>query len=617
MNADTSPMLARTIPFRVDVAGVVEILGSSLYSRIETPIRELIQNAHDGINRRRQSDLDFEGRIDVVQDPEQGTLSFEDDGIGLSPDEAEAYLGTLGTGITGLLKAEAGADKDSSSELIGQFGIGLFSAFLLAERIVVETRRASGEPSVRWEAGAGTDITLAPGTRTEPGTCVTLHLRPSRREFAEQAERIEQAIREFADFLPVPIHLNGRDVRVNTMTAMWLEATPEPEALELELTGTFEESPLFVLPIKNEGGAAVSGALFVSSQRTPGLTDPARVMVTVRRMMISRDIRQLLPPWATFVRGVLELPTARPTASREDLVRDDRFEELQRVVGEALYAAFERLGEDEPEQLRTILRWHRYMVAAFAIEDPRLRAIVRNHYGFNTSEGERTFADVLAQSKADPMWEAEASHVVWFSADYSQHSWINQVFAGQGRPCVHATRSFEETLLAMLVADEAERGHEVDLRVAKPSADRFSESVLGLRDPEELPPEWTEFFTSIEAEAQLASFGEAHPVLVFVDDRRALANTFERLRDEGRLPLGFREIMERHLDATQPGQHEVVLNRRHRLVAKVLAGSVKSPLASVLRVQVISALRSAGIPNTRRLQTQLQDDLDWVADSME
>ena len=113
-------MWTRQIPFRVDIAGVIEIMGSSLYSRMDTPIRELIQNGHDAIMRRRSRDLMFRGRIDIRQDPIAGTLTFSDDGIGLSPDEAEKYLGTLGIGVTGLLK---GHHPDSeTADVVGSTG---------------------------------------------------------------------------------------------------------------------------------------------------------------------------------------------------------------------------------------------------------------------------------------------------------------------------------------------------------------------------------------------------------------------------------------------------------------------------------------------------------------
>ena len=215
-------MWTRQIPFRVDIAGVIEIMGSSLYSRLDTPIRELIQNAHDAIMRRRSRDLSFRGRIDIQQNAADGTLTFSDDGIGLNADDAEQFLGTLGIGITGLLKGR-GSDEQREAingdgdHLIGQFGIGLFSAFMLADRLVVESRREDWEEGIRWEAGPGTSIQLSSSDRTEVGTSVRLYLKPQFRIMSESAEPLEAAIREYADFLTVPIHLNGSAARVNVI----------------------------------------------------------------------------------------------------------------------------------------------------------------------------------------------------------------------------------------------------------------------------------------------------------------------------------------------------------------------------------------------------------------
>ena len=207
----------RKIPFQVDIAGVIEILGTALYSRPEMAIRELIQNAHDAIVRRRHRDLTYAGRIDIVQDGEHDTLSFHDDGIGLSSQEAEKFLGTLGVGITGLLKGRGAAPTPTAGDgegLIGQFGIGLFSSFMVARRLVVESRRVGAEAGVRWEAGADTDIILSSCDRAEPGTTVTLHLKPEFQRLARDPDAVENAAKEFADFLPVPIFLNRAQARL-------------------------------------------------------------------------------------------------------------------------------------------------------------------------------------------------------------------------------------------------------------------------------------------------------------------------------------------------------------------------------------------------------------------
>jgi molecular chaperone HtpG len=166
---------SRQIPFRVDIAGIIEIMGSSLYSRLDTPIRELIQNSYDAILRRRARDLQFRGRIDIHQDAAAGTLTFTDDGVGLTAEEAEQYLGTLGIGMTGILKGRRSTAVKSTivgdgEGLVGQFGIGLFSAFMLADFLKVESRSEDSDEGVCWEAGPGTEIRLSSSDRTQFGS---------------------------------------------------------------------------------------------------------------------------------------------------------------------------------------------------------------------------------------------------------------------------------------------------------------------------------------------------------------------------------------------------------------------------------------------------------------
>ncbi|HZN63801.1 MAG TPA: hypothetical protein VFB66_00745 [Tepidisphaeraceae bacterium] len=633
---------SRRIPFKVDVAGIIEIMGTSLYSRATTPVRELIQNAHDGIMRRRQRDLAYTGRIDLAQDAAAGTLVFSDDGIGLNEAEAEKYLGTLGVGITGLIKKAIAPDAPAPSfppgslpvgeghSLIGQFGIGLFSAFMLADRLVVETRRADGDhPAVRWEAGAGTDILLSASERRQPGTTVTLYLKPQYRVLASDPASLEEAVKEYAEFLPVPIHLNGSSARLNLIRAAWFEPTPERESLELELESFFHETALDVIPVRLERPAPVAGALYVTPQRTPGFSSEAVVTVTVRRMVISRQIRGLLPAWAPFIRGVLELNGCSPTASREDLVRDEPFEAARAAIERVLYEHFERLAERDPQRLAAVINWHRYTLAGAALTDQRLRSLLRRTYPFLTTQGPLTFEQVLSRSAADPLTEPEASHVVWYNADRRQERWAGQLFAGREGPCVNAVRSFEESLLAAMAGDAAadESGggaaeHEaierVDVRPASPGAPNFARAILRAGETEDAPPAWQEFLSAAAGGARIlcGKLDERLPVLAFLNEKHELLQTFDELKKRGDIPAGFQRLIDGHFAGDRPGRNEVLLNTGHRLVSRALAQKTSHPLASVLRLLVVNALSTAGAnlpPEARRHQDA---DLDWVAEAL-
>ncbi len=617
----------RRIPFRVDVAGIIEIMGSSLYSRSTTPVRELIQNGHDAVVRRRSRDLSFKGRLDLVQDPAAHTLSFTDDGIGLNEDEAERYLGTLGVGITGLIKRAArgggmtavAGDADS---LIGQFGVGLFSAFLLAGRLVVETRKADGSPAVRWEAGPGSDIELSSSDRVEPGTTITLHLKPEHHALASDESLLAAAVKEYADFLQVPIFINRQPTRANLINATWFDPTPDREAIEIELSEFFQEEPLDVISIRTEHPVPIAGALYVTPSRTPGFSGEAVVTVTARRMVVSRDIRGLLPKWASFLRGVLELNGCSPTASREDLVRDETFQQAKGAIESLLFRHFESLATTDPARLAGVIVWHRYSLAGAAISNARLRALLRKTYTFSTTQGPLTFDAILAKSAADPLFESEAGSVIWFNVDRRQERWAETVFTGQAAPCVHAVRTFEESLLAAMAADavnasSASAAHSrIDLRPASASSPQFARTVLGVTDMEPAPDDWQTFLGTGNATIFLASFDPKTPVMAFLNERRELIQSFDEIKKTGQVPAGFQRMIDTHLSGgpATKASNEVLLNRRHPLVARAMAQKTSHPLASVLRLLVINALSTAGATMTAEARRNQGEDLEWIAD---
>jgi HSP90 family molecular chaperone len=610
---------SKRIPFKVDIAGIIEIMGASLYSRADTPIRELIQNAHDGIMRRRQLDLTFTGRIDIQADAIHHILSFTDDGVGLTAEEAEQYLGTLGVGITGLIKKgrlDAVSSTADGGQLIGQFGVGLFSAFMLADCLIVESRKFDGAEAVRWEAGLGTDILLSGSNREAVGTTVTLVLKPEFAHFAEQPEPLEKAIREFADFVPVPIFVNGAAQRANVINVAWFDPTPDHEAVELALEEYFEEAPLDVITLRGESPIAIAGALYVTPRRTPGFSNDLTVTVTVRKMVISRKVQGLLPDWCLFLRGVLELNDCSPTASREDLVRNEKFRRVQDTIEERLFEHFEQLAAHDPAKWQSILAWHRYSIAGAALSESRLRDLLLTTYRFPTSLGQLTFAEIFRRSAADPLFESEADYVVWYNTDRRQERWANGLFAGQSIPCVHTLMSFEESLLASFVADMAQSKQAIDLRIASPSAKNFAETILGIRDVEPVESHWQEFFSALDAKVLTASFNSQQPVMAFLNERRELRRTFDELKKEGNIPAGFQRLIDNELSGEAVEGNEVLLNREHRLVARALQQPTGTPLGSVLRLLVLSALNAAGASVDRSAYEQQADDLDWIAEAL-
>lgn len=610
----------KTFPFTVDLPGLIDLMGTALYSRPSAAVRELIQNAHDGIVRRRLVDLSFQGAIRFRQDSAAGTLQIEDDGIGLNAEEAEKYLGTLGIGITGLMRRGARTEKSTrdSLGLIGQFGIGLLSAFLIADKITVESFRVEENAiPIRWEADNSTIIRLSPGEKTTPGTLITLTLREESRYYAESEEAIEEAVHAYADFLNVPIFLNEREQRLNLVQPIWFDPAAEEDALMLALESRFHETPLCVIPIHREKPITIQGALYVSPQRLPGFTDEALVATTIHRMIISQRVQGLMPPWAPFIRGVLELPDCRPTASREELVRDEQFEKVKTLIEEILFDYFENIATESPHIWEALMHWHRYTLAGSALENDRLRELLRKTYRFSTQRGQLTFEEILEKSPADPLFEESSDYVIWYHGDRRQEAAIDSIFAEVNSPCVHATLMFEESLLCAMAEDVSlQRGEMIDCRVAVPGTKGFSSSILGAKDTQPLSDEWEFFFDAVDVKIYSAECETNQPVFAFLNERYDLIKTLETLKKGGSIPSSFQRMIDKHLEEEELPRNEILLNRRHPLVERALEKATNLPLASVLRVLVFQAVQAAGAQLPREAHEQIDADLQWVAEAL-
>jgi hypothetical protein len=242
---------------------------------------------------------------------------------------------------------------------------------------------------------------------------------------------------------------------------------------------------------------------------------------------------------------------------------------------------------------------------------------LRQTYRFTTSAGPLTCDEILQRSAADPLFETEADRVVWYNTDRRQERWVNTLFTQNDSPCVQTLRSFEESLLAAMTGDHAaSRGEQVDLRIASPSAQGFASQILGVHDLEDASAEWQDYLSSTDAKVLVATFRTDQPVMAFLNDRHELQKTYEELKKQGTVPAGFQRLIDSHFEQDEPARNEVLLNRNHRLVKRAMEQRPGTPLASVLRLLVVSALNSAGASIPREAHSQQSDDLDWIAEAL-
>ncbi len=394
--------------FTLHLPGLLKVLAEHLYTSKKVGIRELIQNAHDSCVRRKieAPDPRYRPRIDVDLDPQARTITIRDNGNGLTEDEIGTYLATIGRGYTRELRERlAFSSPEEAAELIGQFGLGFLSAFLIAAEVTLVTRSAQGTPPLRWHSTGDEHYDLGPGDRDEVGTTVELKVKPSA-SFLLQEETLTDAVRQYADFLPIPIHINDEPTPVNLLAPPWEDEEPSRAILGYIRRAYHGTRPLCVLPLHDAkvsiGHDSITvplqGFLFVPPGSVASVREYGDLRVYIRRMFICERERDLLPPWARFVRGVVECPLLQPTASREGIHQDENFDLVRQALESQLSHGLQQLAQDDPTTWRQVVRGHSDVIVGWAVSDADFYEKVEEIVTFRTSRGPLSLPEYLEQS---------------------------------------------------------------------------------------------------------------------------------------------------------------------------------------------------------------------------
>ncbi|MBN1563247.1 MAG: ATP-binding protein [Anaerolineae bacterium] len=397
--------------FQIYLPGLLKVLAESLYSTKRVAIRELIQNAHDSCVRREveaKSDY-YRPRITITAYPETRTLSFQDNGSGLTAQEVADYLSTIGRSYTRQLGEDLQVlSPEQAQQLIGQFGLGFLSSFLIASEVTLTTRSMQeGSPTLRWYSTGDMHYEVTPvdgeDEAAEIGTRVDLTIK-AEASFVFNEGVLREIVRQYADFLPIPIHVGYDRFPINTMSAPW-EAS-EPDTATKDYIGRVFKvpNPLAVIPLTDQtidlGHDSItipmSGFLFIPPSSITSVREYGDLTVFIRKMFICEHHRDLLPSWARFVRGVIDGPFLQPTASREDIQRDDTFFQIQQALEIQLLAGLKQIAEQQPPVWRQIVRGHTDVIMGWAVRDNEFFDKIADIITLHTSRGPLNLPDYLA-----------------------------------------------------------------------------------------------------------------------------------------------------------------------------------------------------------------------------
>ena len=320
--------------FGAEVGRLLDLVVHSLYSEREIFLRELVANAADATDRRRFEALTkpelapgSDAKIRIIPDKPARTITLSDAGIGMSRDELIGNLGTIArSGTRAFGQSLASAKPEDRPSLIGQFGVGFYSAFMVADRVEVTSRKAGTAEAWTWASEGGGEFTIAPATRDEPGTDIVLHVKADADEYLEPM-RLETIVRKWADHVTVPITIarDGEDRAANEGTALWRKSkgdvTEEQHHDFYRHLGNYFDKPWTILHWRAEGAIEFSALLYIPGAKPFEPTEQERtskLRLHVRRMFIT-DQAELLPPWLRFVQGVVDTEDLPLNVSREML----------------------------------------------------------------------------------------------------------------------------------------------------------------------------------------------------------------------------------------------------------------------------------------------------------
>src|SRR3982751_4796003 len=370
----TTDTVAEHKPFQAEVAELLHLMVHSVYSETDIFLRELISNASDALDKLRYEaiaapDLSADGeppRIRIVPDRNAGTLTVIDNGIGMDRQELIDNLGTIARSGTKSFLSRLSEAKDGAG-LIGQFGVGFYSAFMVAERIVVLSRRAGSAEASVWSSSGGAGFEVAPASEAEAerigrGTEIVLHLKPDAAKYLEAYE-IERIVGPYSDNIQCPIELKpeeGEPRQINSASALWQRSKSELTADDYKqayqsIAGAFDE-PAMTLHYRAEGRQSYAVLLFAPSTKPFDLFDQARkgkVKLYVRRVFIADDA-DLLPAYLRFIRGVIDSEDLPLNISREMLQNNPQLTQIRKAVTGRVISELESLGEKEPETFAKI-----------------------------------------------------------------------------------------------------------------------------------------------------------------------------------------------------------------------------------------------------------------------
>ena len=381
----TDAGVKETFSFQTEVGQLLDIVAGSLYSNREVFLRELVSNASDACDKLRYKSLTDPSLVFSTDklfvalevNKKAKTLSVSDNGVGMSYDDLLETLGTIARSGTGAFLNSLKEGEKGELGLIGQFGVGFYSAFMVADRVEVLTRKAGEEKSWQWSSDGKGLFTIEPGERAEYGTTVVLHVKKDAKEFLEEV-RIRHIVKTYSDHIGFPVMLSGE--ALNSASAIWTRApkdiTEDQYAEFYHHTSHAFDKPWLTLHSRVEGAVSHTSLVYVPSTAPFDLYDAERkshVKLYVNRVFVSENTKGLVPSYLRFLRGVVDSEDLTLNVSREMLQSDPNLAKIKTSLSKKVIGALKKKASKNPQEYTDFWGNFGAVFKEGLIEDPSLR----------------------------------------------------------------------------------------------------------------------------------------------------------------------------------------------------------------------------------------------------
>jgi len=612
-----------TLGFETEVKHLLHLMIHSLYSNKEIFLRELISNASDAADKLRFEALsndslyesDSELKIRLEYDKDKRTITIIDNGIGMTRAEVQEHIGTIAKSGTKQFFQALTGDQAKDSELIGQFGVGFYSAFIVADKVTLTTRKAGADKSdgVRWESAGEGDYTLESVEKAQRGTEIVLHMKEAESEFLD-GYRIRSIVRKFSDHISLPIVMDkeaapsmgeeGEEEKpaeiveetVNSASALWTKARQEitDEAYNefYKHVGHDFQDPLTHVHSKVEGTNEYTLLLYVPSRAPFDMWDRDTkhgVKLYIRKVFITDDAEQLMPRYLRFIRGIIDANSLPLNVSREILQQSKQISTIKSGAVKKVLGMLEDLAKTEPEKYEKFWSQFGAVVKEGPIEDHANKERVAKLLRFASTHADTDKQDVSLEAYVSRMKEGQ-DKIYFVTADSfsaAKNSPHLEIFRKKGIEVLLLSDRIDEWLVSNL--DEFDGKHlqsvakgDLDLGVLDSEEDKTAQEEVN-KDFETVLKQIKDVLTDKVSEVRLSHRLTESPACLVADVYGMSLNMERIMKDAGQglgMGMGRKPIFE--------------LNPTHPLVVRMKEEQDDSRFADLTHILFDQAILSEG-----------------------